>query len=135
MRSARFRRAAFILPVAAGVTFVAYLTVPPTVELFIVGFFYFAYMLSLLLAFLLLRSYKLTRDRSRLIAGVSSAFLSVPGFVAFFVASNEYFPRPLDPTVIKDVLVGVGLAGGVWVLFAAFALEPLLVSRAEARSS
>ena len=61
-------------------------------------------------------------------------FLSVPGFVAFYVASNEYFPRPLDPTVIKDVLVGVGLAGGAWVLFAAFALEPLLVSRAEASS-
>lgn len=66
MRSARFRRAAFILPVAAGVTFVACLTVPPTVELFIVGFFYFSYMLSLSLAFLLLRSYKLTRDRSKL---------------------------------------------------------------------
>lgn len=129
MLGARFRRAAFTLPVAAGITFAAYLTVRATVELFVVGFFHFAYMLSLLLAFFLLRSYRLTSDRSKLIAGYLSVLLSVPGFVAFYVTSNEYFPRPLSPTVVKDVLIGVGLAGGVWAVFAAFALEPLLVSR------
>lgn len=129
MRRARFRRAVLILPVAVVVTFVAYLTVPPTVDLFIVGFFYFTFMLSLLLAFLLLRSYKATSDRSKLITGVLSVFLSVPCFVAFYVSSNGYYPRPLAPTVIKNVLIGVVLTGGVWALFTTFALEPLLVSR------
>ena len=129
MGRATFRRAAFILPAAVAATFVALLTVTPTVDLFVVGFFYFAFMLSLLLAFLLLRSYKATRTRSKLIAGVLSVVLSVPMFVALNVSSNEYFPRPLDPTDVKNVLIGAVLTGGSWALFAAFALEPLLAKR------
>ena len=128
MGRATFRRAAFILPAAVAATVVALLTVTPTVDLFVVGFFYFAFMLSLLLAFLLFRSYRATSDRSKLIASVLSVFLSVPCFVALHVSSNEYFPRPLDPTDVKNVLIGAVLTGGSWALFAAFALEPLLVS-------
>ena len=127
MGRATFRRAAFILPAAIAATVVALLTVTPTVDLFVVGFFYFAFMLSLLLAFLLLRSYKATRTANKLIAGVLSVFLSVPCFVALYVLSNEYFPRPLDPTDVKNVLLGAVLTGSAWALFAAFALEPLLV--------
>lgn len=127
MGRATFRHAAFILPATVAATFVALLTVTPTVDLFVVGFFYFAFMLSLLLAFLLLRSYKATSDRSKLIAGVLSVFLSVPCIVALHVASNRYFPRPMESTEIKNVLIGAGLTGSAWALFAAFALEPLLV--------
>ena len=129
MRRARFRRAAFILPAAVAATVAAFLTVPPTVGLLVVGLFYFAFMLSLLLAFLLLRSYKAAADRGMLIGGVLSVVLSIPCFVAFTAASNGYFPRPLDPAEARNVLIGAGLTGGAWALFAAFALEPLLVRR------
>ena len=114
---------------AVAATVAAFLTVPPTVGLLVVGFFYFAFMLSLLLAFLLLRSYKAAADRGMLIGGVLSAVLSVPCFVAFTAASNGYFPRPLGPTDVRNVLIGAGLTGGAWALFAAFAFEPLMVRR------